>query len=202
MRALLLVALLTAACFASFAAHADVEIDGVKYASAFKIDGRTVLLNGAATKTSKLGVRDFSVAIYAEKKAGSVDALCTMRGSKRISYKILRRMTADGMGFLTRSAEANLDRTDYVKALGGLARLAALLGSHPSFVDGDTLALDYQPGVGTFFSLNGKRDNQPVKEPEFFKAMLLVWVGDKPVDQRMKAEILGAWTNPKINWNN
>ncbi len=56
--------------------------------------------------------------------------------------------------------------------------------------------------MGTFFSFNGKRDAEPVKEPEFFKAMLLIWVGKKPVDEKMKAGILGAWTNPNVNWNN
>ncbi len=203
MRATLLaLLLLTSASLASFAAHADVDIDGIKYANPIKVEGWPMQLTGAATQLGKPGVRNFSVAIYAEKKAGSVDAMLAMRGSKRIAYKFLRPVTADGMRFLIKSVEGNLDRADFIKSLSGLGRLGALLGARPSFADGDTFTIDYQPGVGTFFSFNGKRDAEPVKEPEFFKAMLLIWVGKKPVDEKMKAGILGAWTNPNVNWNN
>ena len=202
MRATLLALLLmTSASLVSFAAHADVEIDGVRYANPIKVEGWPMQLTGAATKLNKLGARNFSVAIYAEKKAGSVDAMLGMRGSKRIAYKFLRPVMADGMRFLTKGVEANLNRADFVKSLNGLGRLGALLGSHPTFADGDTFTMDYQPGVGTFFAINGKRDPEPVKEPEFFKAMVLIWVGASPVDEKMKAGILGAWTNPNVNWN-
>jgi len=184
-----LLALLTSV---SLAAHADVEIDGVKYASAFKLDGKSLQLNGAATKTNKIGIRNFSVAVYAGEKGRSASALLAAPGPKRIAYKFLRPVMADGMRFLTRGVEANLARADFVKALGGVARLGAILGGHPTFAEGDSFTIDYQPGLGTFLAINGQRDAEPIKEPEFFKAMLLIWVGDKPVDPKMKAGILGG----------
>ena len=192
MRVFSIALLMSLASLASFTAHADMEIDGVRYAPTFTLDGKSLQLNGAASRYGKLGVRNFSVAVYAMQKAGTAAALVAEPGPKRIAFKFQRPMASDALRVLTRGVESNLDRGDFAKALGGVARLGGLMGSHLSFADGDTLTLDYQPGLGTFFTINGKRDPEPVKEPEFFKAMLLIWVGDRPVDAQMKAGILGG----------
>jgi hypothetical protein len=192
MRALVLAALTLLGCLAGAAARADVEIDGVKYAPSVKLDGQPLRLNGAATKTNKLGVRNFSVAVYAAESGRSAEALLAAPGPKRIVFKFLKPVTADAMGFLTRGVEANLERADTVKTINGVVRLGTLLGSHPTFAAGDSLAIDYQPGKGSFLAINGKAEALPVVEPEFFKAMLLIWVGAQPVDSKMKVGILGG----------
>ena len=185
--------LMSIASLASFtAAHADVEIDGVKYATPLKLDGKALQLNGVASRYGKLGARNFTVAVYASEKARTGEGLLAAPGSKRIAFKFLRSQLTDGLRIMTRGVETNLERGDFAKALGGVARLGGLMGSRQTFAEGDTFTMDYQPGVGTFFTVNGKRDPEPVKEPEFFKAMLLVWVGENPVDAQMKAAILGG----------
>ena len=190
---LLFVALLMFASLASFnAARADVEIDGLQYAATLKLDGTLLQLNGAATKYSKLGVRDYTVAVYVSQKGSTAQALLAAPGPKRIAFKFLRPMKSDGLRILTQGVEKNLTRDDYIKSLGGVMQLGSLLGNHPSLAGGDSLTIDYQAGVGTFISINGLRDAEPVKEPEFFKAMLMIWVGARPVDAQMRAAILGG----------
>ena len=191
---LLLVALLMmfASVASSSEARADVEIDGQQYASSLKLDGALLQLNGAATKYSKLGVRDYSVAVYVSAKGSTAEALLAAPGPKRIAFKFLRSMKTDSLRVLTQGVETNLARADYIKSLVGVMRLGSLLGKHPSLAVGDSLTIDYFPGVGTFVSLNGRREAEPIKEPEFFQAMLLIWVGARPVDAQMRAAILGA----------
>ncbi len=46
--------------------------------------------------------------------------------------------------------------------------------------------------MGTTFLINGKPQGEAVKEPEFFKAMLLIWLGPKPADPQMKVALLAG----------
>ncbi|MDP3610346.1 MAG: chalcone isomerase family protein, partial [Rubrivivax sp.] len=56
---------------------------------------------------------------------------------------------------------------------------------------GDNFSIDYVPGVGTSVLVNGKAQGEPVKEPEFFNALLRIWLGPKPADESLKAALLG-----------
>ncbi len=188
-----LLALIAAAALATQGARADnVEVDGVKYETSVNVAGQALLLNGAATKRNKQGARNFAVGLYLNTSAKSADAVLAAPGAKRISFKFLKEVNADALRFLTMSVEANMNRTDFARTFVGVMRLGALLGAHPHFNEGDSFTLDYQPGKGTVFMLNGKPQGEPVTEPEFFKAMLLVWLGAKPVDPKMKTGLLGA----------
>ncbi|MBV8503552.1 MAG: chalcone isomerase family protein [Paucibacter sp.] len=187
-----LLALLLAASLPGVNARADVDIGGIRYASTVKLDGQALPLNGVGTQFNKVGSRSFSVAVYALAKSGSASELLAMPGPKRIVFKFMRPVQADAMRFLTKGIEANLERADSIKTINGVVRLGSLLGGRAGFSDGDSLALDYLPGKGTVLAINGKPQGEPVAEPEFFKAMLLVWVGVKPFDPKMKTGILGG----------
>ncbi len=190
MRALLLA---LAATLAGACAHAgSLTVDGVKYEPTASVGGRTLQLNGAATKHNKLGARNFSVSVYVEKPVHTTEALLAVPGPKRIHFAFLRTVQADSMRFLTQGVQNNIDRGDFSKTFAGVMQLGSLLGGHPTFAEGDSFAMDYQPGVGTVFLVNGKRQGEPVKEPEFFKAMLLIWLGPKPADPMMKTALLAG----------
>ena len=43
--------------------------------------------------------------------------------------------------------------------------------------------VDFVPGVGTNVLINGKPQfEQPIKEPEFFNALMKIWLGKNPAD--------------------
>ena len=50
---------------------------------------------------------------------------------------------------------------------------------------------DWIPGTGTVISVNGKAQGEPVKEAEFYKAMLRIWIGQNPADWKLKDALLG-----------
>jgi hypothetical protein len=45
---------------------------------------------------------------------------------------------------------------------------------------GDTFTIDWLPGQGTVIAVKGAAQGQPFKEPEFFQALLRIWLGKKP----------------------
>jgi hypothetical protein len=57
---------------------------------------------------------------------------------------------------------------------------------------GDVVNLDYAPAVGLTMTVNGKAYGAPVPGADLYAALLGIFVGDRPVDPKMKAGMLGA----------
>ena len=51
--------------------------------------------------------------------------------------------------------------------------------------------MDWLPGKGTLVSVKGVPQGEPFKEPEFFNALLGIWLGGKPADEQLKKAMLG-----------
>ena len=60
---------------------------------------------------------------------------------------------------------------------------------------GDSFGVDWIPGVGTQVLVNGQPQGEPIREPEFFRALLRIWLGDKPADAQLKDQLLGKAVN-------
>jgi hypothetical protein len=51
---------------------------------------------------------------------------------------------------------------------------------------GDLVTLDWIPGTGTVVSLNGKKIGETFPDVAFFNALLRIWIGEKPAQDRVK----------------
>lgn len=58
-------------------------------------------------------------------------------------------------------------------------------------VAGAKLELEWIPGIGTVLTVKGKVQGEPFKDPEFFRAMMSIWLGPTPVDFKLKDALLG-----------
>lgn len=56
---------------------------------------------------------------------------------------------------------------------------------------GESITIDWIPGTGTVLNARGKVLGQPFKEPEFFQAMLDIWLGKEPADWMLQDALLG-----------
>ena len=56
---------------------------------------------------------------------------------------------------------------------------------------GDTFTVDWVPGTGTVITVKGVPQGEPIKEPEFFNALLRIWLGPTPADWKLKEALLG-----------
>jgi hypothetical protein len=57
---------------------------------------------------------------------------------------------------------------------------------------GDVVNLDFIPGTGLILSVNGTPRGQPVAGEDLYAGLLLVFLGEQPVDKKLKAGLLGA----------
>lgn len=171
---------------------AALEIHGVKVEDSATVNGAKLQLNGAGTRYKgpfKVYVAD----MYASKKIKSLDELVAAPGPKRLTLTMLRDVDAGTFGkLLTRGIEDNTSRAEMSKLIPGLIRMGDIFSANKTMVTGDVILLDWIPGTGMTTTVRGKVQGEPFKEPEFFKAMMSIWLGPSPADWRLKDALLGV----------
>jgi len=168
-----------------------VELAGVSYAPTASVGNAQLALNGAGIRY-KAVFRVYTAGLYLSARAGTPDAVYTAPGAKRMHIAMLRDIDANELGKLfTDGMQKNASREEFGKAIPGTLKLAELFAAKKRLVAGDSFSVDYTPGVGTVVLINGKPANEPIKEPEFFTALMKIWLGPNPADWQLKDALLG-----------
>ncbi|HEU5295976.1 MAG TPA: chalcone isomerase family protein [Burkholderiaceae bacterium] len=191
-RPLLAAALLCLAAFALPASAQTTEVNGVKFNNAVAVGGSTLQLNGAGTRYKTI-IKVYAAALYLPAKAATPDVVLAAPGPKRMQVVMLRDIDANELGKLfTRGMEDNSTREEFGKTIAGTLRLADMFAARKKLLTGEQFTIDYLPGRGTLISINGQPQGEPVKEPEFFNALMRIWLGKSPADALLKNALLGA----------
>ena len=170
---------------------ATVDVAGVKLEDSIEVQGSKLLLNGAGLRT-KVVFKVYVAGLYLNKKATTPEEVLAATGPKRMSLTMLRDIDAGELGKLfTKGVEDNTSKAEIGKLIPGLVRMGQLFADQKSLKSGDNVLLDWVPGTGTTLTINGKLQPDPFKEPEFFNALMRIWVGDKPADSKLKDALLG-----------
>jgi hypothetical protein len=182
---------LIAAVFASAALAAEVA--GVKLDDKVKIapNGPELVLNGAGVRTRVI-VKVYVGALYlTEKKTTAADVIA-LGGAKRVRLEMLRDLTAQQLtDALNEGFAANNPQTDQERYKGQLAELLALMNSLGQAKKGEVIALDFVPDSGTLVLVNDAVKGKPIPDAGFYRALLKIWLGDRPVDADLKKGLLG-----------
>ena len=193
----LMPALLLAAALACPAAQAQgtpsepVQLHGVIYAPSLQSQGRTLELNGAGTRY-KAVFKVYTAGLYLEKPARSLQEIAALPGPKRISVTMLRDIDSAELGKLfSRGMEDNMERAAFSKLIPGVMRMSEIFTQHKKLLAGETFIVDWLPGQGTIVTVKGQPQGEAFKEPEFFNALLGIWLGPRPADQQLKKALLG-----------
>ncbi len=168
-----------------------VEPAGVKYAPSVQVAGNTLQLNGAGIRY-KFVIKVYTAGLYLAGKASTPEAVLAAPGPKRMHVVMLRDIDANELGRLfTRGMQDNSPREEFSKSIPGTLRMADIFSAKKKLVVGDNFSVDWVPGVGTTVLVNGTAQGDPVKEPEFFTALMRIWLGNAPADTALKDALLG-----------
>jgi hypothetical protein len=172
-------------------AHADVTLSGVKYEEATDLRGARLQLNGAGIRY-RGPFKVYAAGLYLGRKAGTTEEALAVPGAKRMSVTMLRDIDAGELGKLfTRSVEDNMDKASFSRLIPGLMRMSQIFTEHKKLAAGDQFTLDWVPGTGTIISVRGVPQGEPFREPEFYNALLRIWLGPQPADWKLKESLLG-----------
>jgi hypothetical protein len=171
---------------ASSALAADVA--GVKIPD----EDQKLLLNGAGLR-KRAFFQVYVLALYLpEKKTAAADVI-GMPGPKRILIHMMRDVDAGQFSDALRDGlAANLGEAEFKAATPSMARLADMMDTIKEAKSGMRFTLDWVPGSGTVLSANGKPLGPAIAGEDFYRALLRIWLGDKPVQSDLKPALLGG----------
>lgn len=181
-------AALIAALLAVPGLHA-AEVAGVKVDESVRVGGNELVLNGAGLR-SKLFIKLYVGALYVGQKNTAAGPLIDGNGPRRLTLRLLRDISADSLhsaldeGLANNNSPAELDAVRLqAESFGGLMKGFGKLR------EGDLVSLDFT-NEGLTVGLNGEVRGK-VAGAAFNRALLRVWLGEKPADASLKKALLG-----------
>jgi hypothetical protein len=178
-------------CLLAAGAMAQVNVSGVKYDESVDARGTKLQLNGAGVRY-KAVFKVYTAVLYLTRKAGTPEEALAAPGPKRLNIVMLRDIDSGELGKLfSRGMEDNMDRAAFSKLVPGVLRMSQIFSDHKKLVAGDAFSIDWIPGTGTVITVKGVPQGEPFKEPEFFNALLRIWLGPNPADWKLKDALLG-----------
>lgn len=184
-------ALAAAGGLLAVSALAQTTVSGVKYESTYDARGTKLQLNGAGTRYKAI-FKVYTAGLYLSKKSGTTEEALSASGPKHLSITMLRDIDSGELGKLfSRGMEDNMDKAAFSKLIPGVLRMSQIFSDHKRLVAGDVFSIDWVPGTGTVITVKGKAQGEAFKEPEFFNALLRIWLGPNPADFQLKEALLG-----------
>ena len=187
-RALVLAALL----FAATAPLYGAELDGVMLEDRVQVDGQALQLNGMALRT-RYFFKVYVAGLYLPERVNTAQAVFDAKGAKRIVLVMMRDATADQF---CESIEAGLRANHTDEELARVhAQTDALMTMIRAAVEarkGTRIVLDYAPSAGaTTLFIDGVAPGPPMPGEEFYRALLRIWLGERPAQEDLKRMLLG-----------
>jgi hypothetical protein len=137
-------------------------------------------------------VQVYAIGLYLPQKASRPAAILEQPGPKRVSIHMLRDVSADAFTeALSQGIRANHSEAEAKGLEPRVKELAATFAELKEAKKGMAIALDWN-GSATQLLAHGKPVGKPIDGVDFYRALLRIWIGDKPVQDDLKKALLGS----------
>ena len=168
-----------------------LELGGVRLEDKAQVENAPLVLNGAGVR-SAIFFDVYAAGLYLAEKKNSAEAVLADGGAKRIALHVLKEGDIKHFIENIRKGVGKNRSESEVATLGErLGAFDQLFAGIEKAKKGDVIALDWVPGEGTRVRLNDKELGRIAGE-DFYRALLSVWIGDKPAKDKLKKELLGG----------
>ena len=182
---------LAATAISFSAAAATIDVGGAKIEDTIELQSSKLQLNGAGVRYRAV-FKVYAAGLYLGKKAGTPEEVFATPGPKRMSITLLREIDANELGkAFTKGFEENSPKAEMSKLIPGLIKMGQIFSDQKKMVAGENFTIDWIPGTGTVITVKGKQQGEPFKEPEFYAALMRIWLGPNPADFKLKDALLG-----------
>jgi len=164
------------------------KLAAIEVAEQISLYGQQLKLNGAGIRTKFI----FDIYVAAFYTSGSVknvadlDMQKPMRMAMHFVYdEVSKEKLVDAWndGF-----EDNLNSAQFSELKAKITKFNALFETARA---GDVINLDFSPLSGTTIYIN-KKNKGTIEGAEFYRALLLIWLGEDPVGDDLKDALLGS----------
>ena len=163
------------------------EVAGVKLPD----EDQKLVLNGAGLR-KRAFFNVYVIGLYLpEKKAATADVLA-LAGRKRVLIHMLRDVDAAQFSDALQSGMVdNLSEEEMKSTTAHMRDLAARMDTVKVARSGMRILLEWNPDSGTLLWVDGKALGAPMPGVDFYRALLKIWLGEKPVQADLKKALLG-----------
>ena len=166
-------------------------LEGQTFEDRLVLANQPLTLNGLGLR-GVLFIKGYVAGLYLAAKASSYQEVVASPGPKRLQLRMLRSATPDD--FIEALVDGIRKNSTTAELAGLNERLQQMQLSIRAFgatKSGDIINFDYVPGIGTTMSLNGVPSGSALAGGDLYNAVLKIFVGDSPVDTRLRAGLLG-----------
>ena len=179
---------------ASLPATAALQMDGISLEDSVQVAGKNLKLNGAGI-SMRMIFKVYAMGLYLPNRQDTTRDVLLGDGPKRLMIAMLRDVSGSDFNDELRQYAVAEGASTPAHILDNMLRLGQAIDRQSNGLrKGDTLTMDWVPGTGTMVELNNKPLTAPLHDIAFYKALLNIWLGDKPADSRLKMKLLGQAT--------
>jgi hypothetical protein len=173
-------------------ARAQVTVEGYTYARETTVGGVTLRLNGVGLR-AVAWFKGYGAGLYLGRKATTVDAVLADSGPKRLRLRLFVDVpAAEFVKAFYKGIERNTPPAQQPGLAARMQRFDSMVSSLKTLKTGDLVDLDFLPDEGLVFSHNGRRVGEALPGADFYAALLLIFIGQRPADKEMKIGLLGG----------
>ena len=176
---------------ALWAQSSGATIGGVSFGGRAEVGGQQLRLNGVGLRASAV-LKGFAAALYLAQNSSSTEQVLRMPGPKRLRMRMLLDVPIQVFTHAVRKGiRRNLPETQQAALNERMGIFDRTLQAIGKVFDGDVIDLDYLPESGLVIVINGKPRGTPIPGEDLYAALMLVFIGERPVDAKLKAGLLG-----------
>jgi hypothetical protein len=174
-------------CLPAFGA----EVAGIKIDDQARVGNAELVLNGAGLR-KRVFFQVYAIGLYLPRKAGNATGAINTEGPKRVSIHMLRDVGAAQFSeALVEGIRENHTEAEVKAVESRIQALNATMAEVKEAKKGMNITLDWD-GKATQVGIDGKPAGKPIEGADFYRALLRIWLGDKPVQDDLKKALLGG----------
>jgi len=167
------------------------DVAGVKIDDKTRVGSSELVLNGAGLR-KRFFLQVYAIGLYLPRKAGNATGAINTEGPKRASIHMLRDVgAAQFTDALAEGIRENHTEAEAKALEPRVQALAAIMAEVKEAKKGMVITLDWT-GAATQLGIDGKPAGKPIEGADFYRALLRIWLGDKPVQEDLKKALLGG----------
>lgn len=176
---------------ALWAQAAGATIGGVSFGGRAEVGGQQLRLNGVGMRASPV-LKGFAAGLYLAQNSSSTEQVLHTPGPKRLRMRMMLDVPIQVFTHAVRKGiRRNVPEPQQASLSERIGTFDAILQSVGKVFDGDVIDLDYLPESGLVILINGKPRGAPIPGEDLYAALMLVFIGERPVDVKLKAGLLG-----------
>lgn len=166
-------------------------LEGLSFTDQVRLGERELRLNGLGVRAIFI-FKAYVAALYLPQKSAQAQDILRQSGAKRLQLRMLMEIGApDIKKALVDGMRKNVGEAGWVALEERAGNLGRTIDTLEAARSGDTITLDYLPGRGLVLTFNDTVRGEPIPGEDFYQALLAIFIGEDPVDTRLKAGLLG-----------